>query len=175
MLVNDLSTLTLLEGGTLRLRREPIDVDVLVNETLDAFRPEAAAAGVQLTEAVDPNLPALDADPARIRGVLGNLVSNALAHSKSRREHPGRGSRHRRHGYGSPFVTTVRAFPPTCCRASSIASSRGRVHRFRTRPRHRRDVVEAHGGTVEATSSPATGTAIMPQLPVATAGSTSLP
>ncbi len=57
MLVNDLGTLTLLEGGTLRLRREPIDVDVLVNETLDAFRPEAAATGVQLTEAVDREPP----------------------------------------------------------------------------------------------------------------------
>ncbi|MGD0195366.1 MAG: HAMP domain-containing protein, partial [Candidatus Dormibacteria bacterium] len=63
MLVNDLSTLTLAESGALRLHLEPIDVAVLVNETLDAFSAEARAAGVRLTEHVDANLPPLSADP----------------------------------------------------------------------------------------------------------------
>ena len=80
MLVNDLSTLTLAESGALRLHREPIDVAVFVNETLSAFGAEARAAGVQLTERVDAGVPPIDGDPGRIRGVLGNLVSNALAH-----------------------------------------------------------------------------------------------
>ncbi len=82
MLVNDLGTLTLAESGALRLQREPVDVAVLVNETVEAFRPEASAAGVQLSAAVEEQVPDLDADPARIRGVLGNLVTNALAHSR---------------------------------------------------------------------------------------------
>ena len=126
MLVNDLSTLTLLEGGTLRLRREPIDVDVLVNGTLDAFRPEASAAGVQLIEAVDPHLPALDADPARIRGVLGNLVSNALApQQRGAAASVSRGSP-TTDGFASPCATTAKAFPPICCRACSIGSSKAR-------------------------------------------------
>ncbi|MGA8665814.1 MAG: HAMP domain-containing protein, partial [Candidatus Dormiibacterota bacterium] len=57
MLVDDLSTLTLAESGALQLHREPIDVAVLVNETLGAFSAEARAAGVQLTEHVDADLP----------------------------------------------------------------------------------------------------------------------
>jgi signal transduction histidine kinase len=176
MLVNDLSTLTLLEGGTLRLRREPIDVDVLVNETLDAFRPEALAAGVQLTEAVDPNLPPLDADPARIRGVLGNLVSNALAHSARggsiRVEGSVTGRRIRLtvrdDGEGIPPDLLPRVFDRFVKGPGSTGSGLGLAIV--------RDVVEAHGGTVEATSSPATGTAITLTLPSATpTGAASLP
>ena len=176
VLVNDLSTLTLLEGGTLRLRREPIDVDVLVNETLDAFRPEAAAAGVQLIEAVDPHLPSLDADPARIRGVLGNLVSNALAHSKPggsiRVEGAAAAGRIRitvrDDGDGIPADLLPRVFDRFVKGPASTGSGLGLAIV--------RDVVEAHGGSVEATSSPADGTAIAISLPVATgSGTTSLP
>ena len=176
MLVNDLSTLTLLEGGTLRLRREPIDVDVLVNETLDAFRPEAAAAGVELTEAVAPNLPALDADPARMRGVLGNLVSNALAHSKQGGSIRVQGVATdgrlrltvRDDGEGIPADLLPRVFDRFVKGPGSTGSGLGLAIV--------RDVVEAHGGTVEATSSPATGTAISLSFPIATPpGSTPLP
>jgi two-component system sensor histidine kinase BaeS len=176
MLVNDLSTLTLVEGGTLRLRREPIDVDVLVNETLDAFRPEATAAGVQLTEAVAPNLPPLDADPARIRGVLGNLVSNALAHSARggsiRVEGTASGGRIRLtvrdDGAGIPADLLPRVFDRFVKGPDSTGSGLGLAIV--------RDVVEAHGGSVEATSAPGAGTAISLVLPIATsAGSTPLP
>jgi two-component system, OmpR family, sensor histidine kinase BaeS len=167
MLVSDLSTLTLLEGGTLRLRREPIDVDVLVNGTLDAFRPEATAAGVELVEAVAPHLPSLDADPARIRGVLGNLVSNALAHSK-------RGGTIRVEGIeadgliritvvddgdGIPADLLPRVFDRFVKGPASTGSGLGLAIV--------RDVVEAHGGSVEAMSSPADGTAISITLPIA--------
>ncbi len=176
MLVNDLSTLTLLEGGTLRLRREPVDVDVLVNGTLDAFRPEATAAGVQLIEAVDPHLPALDADPARIRGVLGNLVSNALAHSRRggsiRVEAIAEAGRIRitvrDDGAGIPADLLPRVFDRFVKGPGSTGSGLGLAIV--------RDVVEAHGGSVEATSSPGAGTAISLTLPIATgSGSTSLP
>jgi two-component system sensor histidine kinase BaeS len=176
MLVNDLSTLTLLEGGTLRLRREPVDVDVLVNETLDAFRPEAAAAGVELTEAVDPELPALDADPARMRGVLGNLVNNALAHSKRggniRVEGTTTGGRIRLtvgdDGEGIPADLLPRVFDRFVKDPASTGSGLGLAIV--------RDVVEAHGGSVEAASSPGAGTAISLTLPVAASGgSTPLP
>jgi two-component system sensor histidine kinase BaeS len=176
MLVEDLSTLTLLEGGTLRLRREPIDVGVLVNETLDAFRPDAAAAGVQLTEAVAPHVPAMDADPARMRGVLGNLVSNALAHSKRggsiRVEGIVSNGRIRLtvrdHGEGIPADLLPRVFDRFVKGPASTGSGLGLAIV--------RDVVEAHGGSVEATSTPAAGTAISLTLPVAAPeGSTSVP
>jgi two-component system sensor histidine kinase BaeS len=165
VLVNDLRTLTLAESGSLRLQREPVDADVLVNETLDAFRPEADAAGVQLSETVDAQLPAIDADPSRLRGVLGNLVSNALAHS-----HRGGTVRVegaaldgsvrltvRDDGEGIPAELLPRIFDRFVKGPGSTGSGLGLAIV--------RDVVEAHGGSVAASSTPDAGTAISVTLP----------
>jgi two-component system sensor histidine kinase BaeS len=176
MLIDDLGTLTLLEGGTLRLHREPIDVDVLVNETLDAFRPEASAAGISLTETVDANLPAIDADPARIRGVLGNLVSNALTHTPHggnvRVEGSVNGGGVRitvaDDGAGIPADLLPRVFDRFVKGPGSRGSGLGLAIV--------RDVVEAHGGSVAATSAVGEGTRISVTLPTATSGTaTSVP
>jgi two-component system, OmpR family, sensor histidine kinase BaeS len=169
MLVTDLSTLTLLEGGSLRLHREPIDVDVLVNETLDAFRPEASAAAVTLTEAVDANLPPIDADPYRIRGVLGNLVGNALTHTNRGGEITVEGVAVdtsvrltvRDNGEGIPADLLPRVFDRFVKGPGSTGSGLGLAIV--------RDVVEAHGGSVAATSRVGEGTAISVTLPTATA------
>jgi two-component system, OmpR family, sensor histidine kinase BaeS len=167
MLVNDLGTLTLAESGALRLQREPIDVAVLVNETLQAFGAEARAAGVQLSEQVDVNLPALDADPGRMRGVLGNLVRNALAHAR-----PGGTIRVegiasdgwilltvRDDGTGIPADLLPRVFDRFVKGPSSSGTGLGLAIV--------RDVVEAHGGSVSATSGDAGGAAITLRLPSA--------
>jgi two-component system, OmpR family, sensor histidine kinase BaeS len=171
MLVNDLSTLTLLEGGSLRLHREPIEVDVLVNETLDAFRPEASAAGVTLAEALDATLPPIDADPARIRGVLGNLVSNALSHTPRGGKIRVEGATVdasvrltvRDDGEGIPADLLPRVFDRFVKGPGSNGSGLGLAIV--------RDVVEAHGGSVSATSGVGEGTSISVTLPAATAGS----
>ncbi|MHB8489496.1 MAG: sensor histidine kinase [Candidatus Dormibacteria bacterium] len=165
MLVNDLSTLTLAESGALSLRREPIDVAVLVNETLGAFGAEARAAGVRLTEQIGDDLPAIDADPGRMRGVVGNLVSNALAHA-----HRGGTIRVEGTAAGGTVLLTVhddgtgipeellpRVFDRFVKGPSSTGSGLGLAIV--------RDVVEAHGGSVSATSSAADGTAIALKLP----------
>ncbi len=165
MLVNDLSTLTLAESGALRLHREPIDVAVLVNETLDAFGAEARAAGVKLTEHVDINIPAIDADPGRMRGVLGNLVSNALAHARAggtiRVEGVAAGGwvllTVRDDGSGIPAELLPRVFDRFVKGPSSTGSGLGLAIV--------RDVVEAHGGSVSATSTQADGTAIVIKVP----------
>jgi two-component system sensor histidine kinase BaeS len=167
MLVNDLSTLTLAESGALRLHREPVDVAVLVNATLDAFRAEARAAGVQLTEQIDEHLPAMDADPGRMRGVLGNLVSNALAHARAGGTIGVEGVAAgdwvvltvRDDGTGIPAELLPRVFDRFVKGPSSTGSGLGLAIV--------RDVVEAHGGTVRATSSEADGTAITLRIPAA--------
>jgi two-component system sensor histidine kinase BaeS len=165
MLVDDLATLTLVESGALRLHREPIDVAVLVNETLQAFGADARAAGVHLSERVDVNLPALDADPARIRGVLGNLVRNALVHARPGgtigvEGIPSNGWIRltvRDDGTGIPADLLPRVFDRFVKGPSSTGSGLGLAIV--------RDVVEAHGGSVSATSTEAHGTAITLQLP----------
>ena len=170
MLVNDLSTLTLAESGALHLHLEPIDVAVLVNETLDAFSAEARAAGVHLTEHVDEHLPPLNADPGRMRGVLGNLVSNALAHARSsgtiRVDGAASGAwillTVHDDGTGIPADLLPRVFDRFVKGPSSTGSGLGLAIV--------RDVVEAHGGSVSATSTPADGTSITLKLPAAPGG-----
>ena len=77
-LIDDLRTLALAEGGALKLQKEPTDLGALVGETLASFQAQADAAGVGLQADIAPALPVLEADPARIRQVLENLVTNAL-------------------------------------------------------------------------------------------------
>lgn len=80
-LIDDLRTLALAESGALQLHREPTDVGVLVGETVAAFRPQAGAAGVELSVVVAEEMPLLDLDPVRMREVLANLMANALRYT----------------------------------------------------------------------------------------------
>src|SRR6185503_9430104 len=80
-LIEDLRTLTRAEAGALPLHREAVDLDALVRDALAAHRPQADAAGVTLSADVAPGLPSVDADPVRVRQVLGILLTNALQHT----------------------------------------------------------------------------------------------
>lgn len=78
-LVDDLSTLSSAEAGVLQLHREPTDLLVLVREVAASFGVEAARKTQTLS--VHGAAVSADIDPARIRQILENLVSNALRHS----------------------------------------------------------------------------------------------
>jgi signal transduction histidine kinase len=80
-LIDDLRTLAVAESGALQLHREPTDVAVLISETVAAFHSAAKADGVDMTVAVDDELPFLELDPVRLREVLTNLISNALRYT----------------------------------------------------------------------------------------------
>lgn len=79
-IIDDLQDLAAADAGTLRLHREPVRADELLDQVAAAHRVAADAAGVTVrTE--DGGRPWLDADPVRMRQALGNLVSNALRHT----------------------------------------------------------------------------------------------
>ncbi|WP_030927471.1 sensor histidine kinase [Streptomyces sp. NRRL S-646] len=79
-IIDDLQDLAAADAGTLRLHREPVRADELLDQVAAAHRVAADAAGVTVhTE--DDGSPWLDADPVRMRQALGNLVSNALRHT----------------------------------------------------------------------------------------------
>jgi signal transduction histidine kinase len=76
-LVDDLRTLSLAEAGVLQLRREPFDMAALIRDTVEGFRSRAETAEIRLEAQLEP-VPAMELDPARMREVLSNLISNAL-------------------------------------------------------------------------------------------------
>jgi signal transduction histidine kinase len=165
-LVEDLRTLSLAESGALALHRETIDVGALIRETVESFASQAEPAGVSLEADVSSGLPQADADPVRAREILTNLVANALRYTP-------RGGR-----------VTVTARPDGASLAidvrdtgAGIAPDRvGRIFdRFYKSPESRgaglglaiaKQLVEAHGGQISATSVLGQGTDIRFTLPV---------
>jgi two-component system, OmpR family, sensor histidine kinase BaeS len=82
-LVEDLRTLVLTDAGSLVLHKEPTDIGALVKDTVESFGAQAESNGLSLTTDIAENLPAIDVDTARIRQVIGNLLSNAMRHTPS--------------------------------------------------------------------------------------------
>jgi two-component system, NtrC family, sensor histidine kinase KinB len=80
-MVDDLLDLSRIEGGILDVRPQPLEVDALLDQTLEAERAAAVEAGVELRKEAPPSLPRVAADRERILLVLVNLVSNAIRHT----------------------------------------------------------------------------------------------
>ncbi len=78
-LINDILDLEKIEAGKQEFQFEPIEIDRLVEPTLQGLRPMAEEAGVRLTCSVEPV--AVEIDHDRIVQVLTNLVSNAVKFS----------------------------------------------------------------------------------------------
>jgi signal transduction histidine kinase/DNA-binding response OmpR family regulator len=78
-LLNDILEMSKMEAGQLTLRPDVFALAPLLQGVLDMFADQAAARGMRLTLAIADTTPArLQADPARIRQILVNLVSNAV-------------------------------------------------------------------------------------------------
>lgn len=77
-LVDDLLTLARSDAGTWSIRREQVDLDALLLETLDGFYPLAARRGLSLGLEVPENaLPLILGDGQRLRQILTVLLDNA--------------------------------------------------------------------------------------------------
>jgi signal transduction histidine kinase len=80
-LVDDLRTLALTESGALVLKRQPTDLPNLIHETAAAFGSQSDAAGVDLVVEAPPDMPPISLDPERMRQVLLNLLTNAARYT----------------------------------------------------------------------------------------------
>ncbi len=77
--VNDILDFSKLEAGQVELDPHAFDVRRFCEDTLAIFSGEAAAKRLELRLAIDDAVPpVLNADSARLRQVLANLISNAI-------------------------------------------------------------------------------------------------
>jgi signal transduction histidine kinase len=70
------------ETGTMALRREPVNLRELTNQTIDLYEDVAEERGVQLRADVEEGL-SIDVDRIRMRQALANLVDNAVKYTES--------------------------------------------------------------------------------------------
>jgi signal transduction histidine kinase len=80
-MVDDLFELTRLEAGDIHWSMQRVQLDELVNETVDAMRTQAAAKRVGVEAQVSQDLPLAQANPEKVQRVLFNLLQNAIRHT----------------------------------------------------------------------------------------------
>jgi PAS domain S-box-containing protein len=77
-LINDVLDLAKVEAGRMDFHPEPLRLDGLVGEVLAILRTLAARKHIRIAEDLDPRVQEVVLDPARLKQVLYNYVSNAL-------------------------------------------------------------------------------------------------
>ncbi len=169
-LLDDLAQLHGQVLGTLELNREPTALSEWLPSVLLPWRAAALEKGIRWQATIPAGLPTVDLDPGRMAQVVGNLLSNAIKYT------PADGSvqvtagaeqekywfRVADSGSGivpeeqekvfEPFFrsTQQRRFPQGLGLGLTIA----------------RDLVEAHGGTLEVESDPENGSEFTARLPI---------
>lgn len=92
-LIGDLRTLSLVEAGQLALDKQPIELSEVVARVAEKYRLRAKELGAALSVEIEPRLPHVLADAARVEQVLANLVENALRYGVTSGGHVTLGAR----------------------------------------------------------------------------------
>jgi signal transduction histidine kinase len=77
-LVNDLLDASKLESGTMRLEIAAVDIRSVIDELREMMLPMAKEKEIELVETFPADLSSVEADRAKLRRILLNLLSNAL-------------------------------------------------------------------------------------------------
>jgi PAS domain S-box-containing protein len=80
-LIDDLVDVARAEAGQLEIRPEPVDLREVVSEMAEEYRAQAEGKGLQVHCSAPDRFPLIISDTARIRQVLGNLMSNAVKYT----------------------------------------------------------------------------------------------
>ena len=80
-LVEDLFELSRIEAGDIQWSLGQVRIDELVEETVEAMRPQADARHVQVRADVPSDIAPARANPEKLQRVLFNLIQNAIRHT----------------------------------------------------------------------------------------------
>jgi signal transduction histidine kinase len=172
-LVDDLQELSLADAGKLKLIYRKENVSELIDETVAALQPQAAAKGLTLAVDLPEKLPLVNIDSHRIKQVLRNLLENALAHTSRGGsitvEAWQQGNQVKVNvvdtGEGIPAKDLPNIFERFYRVDKSRARATGGSGLGLTIAKR---LVEAHGGKIEAQSKPRKGSQFTFSLPIVT-------
>jgi signal transduction histidine kinase len=161
----------LADAGELPLYRNPTSPHELLARTAAAYAPQAEQKGVKIGVHADPALPMIGVDPQRMAQVLSNLMSNALRYTPSGGQIQLRAEATASHlvlkvqdtGTGIPQAELPRIFDRFYRIEASRQSEEGESGLGLAIAK---SIVEAHGGTIQAESTPGKGTGIRVTIPL---------
>ena len=171
-LVTDLQDLTLAEAGQLRLYCVPLAVEDVIARAVNALALQAEYKKLSLVVDLAPDLPLVEADAQRVEQIIRNLLSNAIKYT------PAEGSIR-------VLARTVGDTMEVCVQDSGPGIAAKHLpflfqHFYRADTSRTREtggsglglaiveqLVHAHGGRVQVTSTPGQGTRFFFTLPIA--------
>ena len=137
-----------------------------------ALAAEAGRTGVGLDLVTPDDLPILDVDPVRIREVLANLVGNAFRHTPAGGTITLSGARAPGGGVTFSVADTGAGIEPELLPHVFDRFTKGRDSRGSGLGLAiARDLVAAHGGTIDVRSEPGSGTTFEVRVPAEIPGS----
>jgi signal transduction histidine kinase len=81
-LIDELLELARAEAGAIVIAWAATDVRDAAREAAEEYRAQAEAKGLSMTTEIPDELPLVESDAARIRQILGNLISNAVKYTR---------------------------------------------------------------------------------------------
>ena len=156
-LVDDLLDVSRITQGSIRLRKEVVDLKTILERSVDATRPLIESRAHTLTLNLPREPVRLEADPTRLEQVVANLLNNAAKYTMPGGSITLSGAlegkeaviRVRDNGIGVPPDVLGRVFEPFVQSDGSLARTEGGLGIGLTLVR---SLVEMHGGAVEANS-----------------------
>ncbi|MEM8963625.1 MAG: ATP-binding protein [Acidobacteriota bacterium] len=174
-LVNDILDFSKLRHHSLELDRHSVELQPVVDVVLTLSRQLVGDKDLRLVNAVELDLPAVDADENRLQQILYNLIGNAIKFteqgvvevSAERADDDHLAIHVRDTGIGIPLPAQARIFDAFEQAETSVDRSHGGTGLGLAVTRQ---LVELHGGQIKVESTPGDGTTFTFTLPIAAPG-----
>jgi CheY-like chemotaxis protein len=77
-MVEDILDVSRIVSGKMRLNVQPVDLPLILHESIETLRPAADAKRIKVQTLIDPQVGPIAGDPDRLRQIVWNLLSNAI-------------------------------------------------------------------------------------------------